>query len=265
MAAMSQELARHREQRSGLKSRQNVLADLQTKREGVSQVVRELLKNRDAGKGFTYVKGIVADALSTDLENATVIEAALGELQNAVVVSDSAALLADREHWQKLAGRVTVLAADKMLAYQDGYDWSRHGKNAVAAIDLVKTEGETSLLMHQLLGRTVIVETLADALELADAGPREYRFVTRSGEVVEAGSANHALTLGDMSKRGGIITRRAEVAKLEQELAQKSKRKSKTSPPQISQCDQTSRELFDARQQELRQPHLPGRFPARRE
>ena len=254
MAGISQELARQREHRSGLKSRQNVLNDLQSKREGVSQVVRELLKNRDAGKGFTYVKGIVADALSTDLENATVIEAALGELQNAVVVSDSAALLADREHWQKLAGRVTVLAADKMLAYQDGYDWSRHGKNAVAAIDLVKTEGETSLLMHQLLGRTVIVETLADALELAEAGPREgggYRFVTRSGEVVEAGSANHALTLGDMSKRGGIITRRAEVAKLEQELAEV-EAKVEELTNQISQCDQTSREL-DARQQELRQ------------
>ena len=81
MAGISQELARQREHRSGLKSRQNVLNDLQNKREGVSQVVRELLKNRDAGKGFNYVKGIVADALSTDLENATVIEAALGELR----------------------------------------------------------------------------------------------------------------------------------------------------------------------------------------
>ncbi|MGN6370110.1 MAG: chromosome segregation protein SMC [Phycisphaerae bacterium] len=251
MAGISQELARQREHRSGLKSRQNVLNDLQNKREGVSQVVRELLKSRDAGKGFGYVKGIVADALSTDLEHATVIEAALGELQNAVVVSDSSALLADQEHWQKLAGRVTVLAADKMLAYQDGYDWSRHGKRAVAAIDLVKTEGESSLLMHQLLGRTIVVDSLADALELAEAGPREYRFVTRSGEVIEAGSANHALTLGDMSKRGGIITRRAEVAKLEQELADVEATVNELTG-QISQCDQTSREL-DARQQELRQ------------
>jgi len=251
MAGISQELARQREHRSGLKSRQNVLNDLQNKREGVSQVVRELLKNRDAGKGFGYVKGIVADALSTDLEHATVIEAALGELQNAVVVSDSAALMADGEIWQKLAGRVTVLAADKMLAYQDGYDWTRHGKAAVAAIDLVKSEGENSLLMHQLLGRTIVVDTLADALALAEAGPREYRFVTRHGEVVEAGSANHALTLGDMSKRGGMITRRAEVAKLEQELTEVEAKVADLTA-QISQCDQTSREL-DARQQELRQ------------
>ncbi len=122
MSAISQELARQREHRSALKSRQSVLTDLQNKREGVSQVVREVLKARDAGKGtaaYSYVKGIVSDILSTELENAAVIEAALGDLQNALIVSDSSALLADAEVWQKLAGRVTVLAADKMIAYQD--------------------------------------------------------------------------------------------------------------------------------------------------
>ena len=211
MAAMSQSLAREREHRSALQSRQTVLNDLQSKREGVSQVVRELLKARDAGKGFGYVRGLVADMVSADLENATVIEAALGELQNAVVVTDSAALLADRELWQKLAGRVTVLATDTMLAFKDGVDWSQSGKKAVAAIDLIKSVGESSLLMHQLLGRTMVVQTLADALELAAAGAAGYRFVTRAGEVVETVAGGQALVLGDMSKRGGMITRRAEV------------------------------------------------------
>src|SRR5262249_7442068 len=160
-------LAREREHRSALQSRQAVLNDLQNKREGVSQVVRELLKVRDAGKGFGYVRGLVADMVSADLEHATVIEAALGELQNAVVVTDSAALLADREVWQKLAGRVTVLAADTMLAFKDDADWSRTGKHPIKAIDLIRSDGESSLLMHQLLGRTMVVQTLAAALELA--------------------------------------------------------------------------------------------------
>ncbi len=254
MSGISQELARQREHRSGLKSRQNVLNDLQNKREGVSQVVRELLKSRDAGKGFAYVKGMVADAISTDLENAAVVEAALGEMQNAVIVSDSAALVADADIWRKLAGRVTVLAADKMHAYQDGYDWSRHGKAAVAAIDLVKTEHDSALLMHQLLGRTVVVESLADALALMEEGPSDYRFVTRAGEVVESTSAQRQLILGDITKRAGgagMITRRAEVAKLEHDLAEV-EAKVQEFTAQISQCDHTSREL-DARQQELRQ------------
>ena len=50
-----------------------------------------------------------------------------------------------------------VTSRDVRDAAKDGYDWSRHGKPAVAAIDLVKTEGDSALLMHQLLGRTVVV------------------------------------------------------------------------------------------------------------
>ena len=82
-------MARQREHRSGLKSRHNVLTDLQNKREGVSEAVRGILKSREKGEGFAYVKGIVADLISTDMENASVIEEALGDLQNAVIVTDS--------------------------------------------------------------------------------------------------------------------------------------------------------------------------------
>ena len=253
MAAMSQELARERELRSGLKSRQTVLNDLQSKREGVSHVVREILKARDSGKGFGYVRGMVADAISTELENAAVIEAALGELQNAVIVDDSAALVADREVWQKLAGRVTVLAADKMLAYRDG--WVARLPSGTAAVDLLKSDGGNSLLVHQLLGRTLVVETLADAIAIAEQAPRDgggYRMVTRAGEVVEAvGGQASTMILGDISKRGGMITRRAEVAKVERDLvAVEAKVQALTA--EISHCDAASRAL-DAKQQELRQ------------
>ena len=63
--------------------------------------------------------------------------------------------------------------------------------------------------------------------------------------------AAQAMVLGDISKRGGMITRRAEVAKLEVELVSvESKVRELTA--EISQCDQTSRAL-DAKQQELRQ------------
>jgi chromosome segregation protein len=250
MAAISQDLARSREHRSGLKSRQNVLNDLQNKREGVSQVVREILKTRDAGKGYSYVTGLVGDLVSTDMQNATVVEAALGELQNALVISDSAALAADREIWEKLAGRVTVLAADKTLAFKDG--WKPELATAVSAMDVVKCEGEGSLVVHQLLGRTVIVDNLNDAMELSSQGPREYRYVTRAGEVLESAAGGvSTLVLGDMTKRGGMISRRAEVARLAWELSEVEK-EIEVMTARIAQCDQASREL-DAKQQELRQ------------
>ncbi|MCL2645378.1 MAG: chromosome segregation protein SMC [Phycisphaerales bacterium] len=260
MAAISQELARQREHRSALLSRRNVLSDLQKKREGVSRAVQDILKQRDAGKGLTYVKGLVADLVSTDLASASVIEAALGNLQNAIIVTDSAALLADREIWEKLAGRVTVLAADRMIAYSETTGISHRQTQTdtdrvVNAVDLLKWPEGDSLLVHQLLGRTFVVETLAEAMALAESSPRDFKFVTKAGEVVES-VGGVSLTLGDMSKQGagggegGLITRRAEMAKLDEELTVVEE-KVKGLTAETSQCDETSR-LLDSRQQELR-------------
>jgi chromosome segregation protein len=254
-SGISQDLARQREQRSALTSRRNVLVDLQAKREGVSQVVRDVLKSRDAGKGFAYITGMVADELTVDLHHAPVIEAALGDWQNALIVTDSAALAADRAAWQTMAGRVKLLPLDRMPAYQD-VDWAEHGEGVVRAIDLVRPSEALGLLMHQLLGRTAIVETLAEALALAENGPRGIRVVTRAGEVIDSGRGVCTLELGDASKgdaskRGGMISRRAEVTKLETELAAVEESVNVLTA-QIAQCDAHSRAL-DAQQQMLRQ------------
>jgi chromosome segregation protein len=249
VAEVSQELARVREERSGLQSRLAVLQDLQNKREGVNQTVRDVLKARDAGQGFAYVRTIVADVISTDMANAIAIEAALGDLQNALIVSDSAALVADAEAWKKLAGRVSVLCTDRMIAYQGGGDFEE--SVAAKATDVITCPAEFSLLSHQLLGRTYIVETLADAVALAEKSSRDLRFVTRAGEVVEAHSSNGLMQLGDISKRSGMITRRAEVSRLQLQLGEIDAEVARLTG-QISEGEQASRQL-DAQLQELRQ------------
>ncbi len=190
----------------------------------------------------------MADVISTDLPHAHIVEAALGELQNAVIIADSAALLADAGTWQKLSGRVTVLPADRLLAFKDGYVPA--GGSARPAMDLVRCDPRHALLAYQLLGKTLVVETLAEALALADAAPRDYRFVTHAGEVVEAATFHQTLQLGDMSRRGGMISRRAEVAKLEEDLIEVEVRV-EAFTQEIAQCDQAARAL-DGRLQELR-------------
>ncbi len=249
-AELSQQLARHREQRSGLKSRQQVLQDLQAKREGVNQTVRDVLKTRDTGNGYAYVQGMVADIFKTDLQNALVVEAALGDTVNALVIDNTPALVADGERWRKLGGRVATIAADRLPPYQGGinWDWQSLGYAAAPALDIVQYDPKNALLAYQILGKTMITETLADAVALAQCGPRGYRYVTRGGEVIDA---DGAMRLGDMSKQGGAITRQAELAKLEQDLLDVEAQVTELTN-QISQCDQESRAL-DAQQQELRQ------------
>lgn len=249
-AELSQQLARHREQRSGLKSRQQVLQDLQAKREGVNQTVRDVLKTRDTGSGFRYVRGMVADIFKTDLQNALLVEAALGDTINALVIDDTAAQVNDADAWRKLGGRVQTIAADRLPPYQGGndWDWSALGKSVTPALDVVQYDPANALVAYYILGRTLITDTLADAVALAEFGPRGYRFVTRGGEVLES---TGAMQLGDMSKKGGVITRQAELSKLEQDLQEVETHVNELTSL-ISQCDQESRAL-DAQQQELRQ------------
>ncbi|MEI8197202.1 MAG: AAA family ATPase, partial [Phycisphaerae bacterium] len=161
------------------------------------------------------------------------------------------ALLNDAAVWQKLAGRVGVLALDRLPAFQDGYDWTLCHKPVRRAIDLVRFDDSLAPLVYHLLGKTILVETLADALELAQVGPRGYRFVTQAGEVVESGTGAGTMQLGDLSKRTGIISRRAEVATLEEQLSAIETVIDELTA-QIAQCDAQGRSL-DARLQEIRQ------------
>ena len=104
---LTQRLGAEREHRSGLLSRQKMLRDLEARREGISDAVQRVLKQRD-GK-FNFIRGLVADVISVDVEHAHAIEAALDGRDQWLVADASADLLAIRPAFDELNGRVNVL------------------------------------------------------------------------------------------------------------------------------------------------------------
>ena len=103
----AERLAQVREDRGALASRRKLLADLESRREGVAESVRRVLAGRDGAFGF--VEGIVADVVRADVEHAAVVEAALSGRDQWLVAAappdaDALAALA------ALPGRVTLLA-----------------------------------------------------------------------------------------------------------------------------------------------------------
>ena len=242
------QLGKKREVRSGLQSRQTVLEDLQQRREGVSDAVRAVLKARDAGQGFAYVQGMVGELFEADLEIAPLVEAALGDLQNALFVEHGADLLADCEAWSKQAGRMTAICLDSLPGYREAGGW-RIPENSTARwiMDMVRYPAEHKPLVLHLLGRTILVDTLAEAQALRAAGGREYRFVTRRGEVVQS---DGMIQLGDLSRKVGSITRRGELNRLAEDLRQLDGEITMLTE-QSGQCDQNGKALA-ADQQSLR-------------
>ncbi|MGC8623891.1 MAG: chromosome segregation protein SMC [Phycisphaerae bacterium] len=246
------QLGKKREARSGLQSRQAVLEDLQRRREGISDAVREVLKTRDMGKGFAYVKEMVGELFEADLEIAPVVEAALGDLQNALLIDHGGDLLADCEAWSKQAGRMTAICLDSLPGYREAGGW-RIPENSSARwiIDMVRYPAEHTPLALHLLGRTILVDTLVEAQALRVAGGRDYRFVTRRGEVVQS---DGVIQLGDLSRKVGSITRRGELNRLTEDIKQLDGEITVLAQ-QSGQCDQNGKALA-ADQQALREQLL---------
>jgi chromosome segregation protein len=225
IAQLGEHLGAAKEHRSGLVSRQRLLKDLEAKREGVSEGVKSVLRDRE--RKFPFVRGLVADVLRVDVEHAHVIEAALDGRDQWLVASDADAALAAREAFEDLEGRVNVLsgAVYEPVSSGDGgdggggataYDWNRHPQAIRLAIDLVRVEPGDAAIADHLLGTTVIVDSLGDAVALHRAGPVGYRYVTHAGEVIEADGTFRA---GPLTAAMGLLSRHAELEAIAQQIA----------------------------------------------
>jgi chromosome segregation protein len=215
MAQLTRDLGEAREHRSGLMSRQRVLQDLESRREGVAEGVKAVLKQRE--QKYPFVRGLLADVLKVDVDHVKVIEAALDGRDQWLLTNDSAAAAAARESLAALDSRVSILCADRVPAIRESYDWNLHPQRIRIAADLVQVEQEDAPLVRHLLGKTIVVDTLEDALVLQkESLGNGYRFVTLAGEIVEA---DGTLRIGKLGASMGILSRRTELQALARQTA----------------------------------------------
>jgi chromosome segregation protein len=275
---LAEQLGSAKEHRSGLVSRQKLLQDLEAKREGISEGVKSVLRQRD--QKFSFVRGLVADVLRVDVEHAHVIEAALDGRDQWLVTNDSTAALAAHETLEELEGRVNILCADRLQgimgvppmfsveetlpepltlsggmgisqavgtfdarhgrdAHDTNYDWNQHPQKIRLAVDLVRFEPQDAPIAHHLLGRTIVVDSLADARDLHAAGPRGWRFVTPAGEVLES---DGTLRCGPLAAAMGLLSRRSELEALTLQIADVDQRIARLAD-EVSHGNSQAREL----------------------
>jgi chromosome segregation protein len=215
------ELARHQQRRSGLAERISVLEELEKRHEGLSPGVKEVL-NQARGKNpgpFRSACGLVADLFRVGVESAMLIEVALGEKAQHVVVTPT------KELWdhvggnsQRFAGRVGFVSLDGDSAAEPPLA-SLEGRPGVVgrADQFVQTEPAYVGLARRLLGQTWIVETLAHALDLAGATQPPQNYVTLTGELL---AADGTLSAGPRHASTGLISRRSELRALRSQLAE---------------------------------------------
>ena len=248
---LTQRLGDAKEKRSGLESRRSLLQEMQDKQEGVADPVKAVLARAAAHDGeerntFGFVRGLLAELLDTDVEQAAVVEAALGEYQQALVVNKLSDVCSDnggKTAIESLAGRVTFAALDQPpLPANVGSELRKVGDGKfvklTAAIDLVRYPDWLGPVVWRLLGRTYVVGNLTEALSLRSQMPDGCRFVTENGELLEADGRVLAGPLNGAA--GGLISRRSELAMLQIQIAELDTTIRKDTQALSELCDQAA-------------------------
>ncbi|MHC4153424.1 MAG: AAA family ATPase, partial [Planctomycetota bacterium] len=226
-----------KEVQSALNSELAILTDMEKRREGLNSAVKDILQSRSTQDGrFAYVEGVLADIVSTDVEHAAAVEAALEGKADALVIESQDALLADSEATGKLENRVNFICADRIGPFADTKDLSSFGQVKGRLAEFVRTPGKYAPLVWKLLGKTVVVDSVEVAAELAEKIQDGYEYVTAKGELLSRGGS---VKLGPLGRSTGLISRKSRLRQLEQTLA-KLQSETATLQEQIDKNTQTS-------------------------
>ena len=223
-------------------SRANMLAEMQKEFEGFSLAVKTVM--REAGHGtLRGVCGPVANLVKTDDRYTVALETALGgAMQNIVVETQEDGKAAIEMLKRRESGRATFLPVSVIR----GYELKERPQNEAGylgtALELARFDSKYKDVFANLLGRTVVCETLSDAVAMSKRHQNQLRIVTLDGQLINAGGS---MTGGSAAKNAGILSRANEL-KAQQARAQELN-------DQLSACtgelNEASRELSEAKYQ----------------
>ncbi len=160
-----------------------MLGELEKRLEGVSAGVKEvlLLAKEQPDGPFQQVRGMLADLLQVSVESAALVEVALGERAQYLVVAPGGVLAElSRDEPAKVARPSGLSAAGWSARRRVARPISRRSDVLGRAADFVESRAEVRPLVERLLGHTWIVENLTTALELLPNRPKQALRLSRS-------------------------------------------------------------------------------------
>ena len=192
-------------------SRIQMLSEMEKDYEGYSRAVKTVMREAEHGV-LRGVHGPVANLIRAKDELALAIETALGAAsQNIVVDSQNDGKAAIELLKQRDAGRATFIPLD-VTRGSVMRDAPVNDPGFVGvAVDLAVFDAQYKEVFANLLGRTVVAESLSDAIRMSRASGNRLRIVTLDGQMINAGGS---MTGGSTAKGTGILSRANELEKL---------------------------------------------------
>ena len=193
------------------------LEELEKEKEGYGKAVKSIIleceKNQQLNKGY---KGVIANLIKIDNKYITGIEMLLGSaIQNIVTKTEQDAKSMIEYLRKNNIGRasflpITTVKGNKLEKYK-----KVEGTIGVAS-DLISYDPEYDEIMKNLLGKSVIVDNMENAIKLANENKHSFRIVTLNGDII---SPSGSMTGGAISKKtSNILGRTEEIKTLKKEL-----------------------------------------------
>lgn len=195
-------------------SRISLLEEMEKEHEGFSRAVRFVLKEKENGS-LRGIRGPVGELIRTEDAYAVAIETALGAAaQNIIVETQEDGADAIRLLKRRDMGRCTFLPMNVLRAQKAG-DLPRTDPGFVDVADaLVHCDQDYREIVSNLLGRTIVVKTMEDAIRISKQKGNRIRMVTLDGQMINAGGS---MTGGSLAKNTGIISRANELTRLKKQ------------------------------------------------
>ena len=200
-------------------SKLRFLQETEKEKEGYQRSVKSLLEAIEQNSSLKHgVRGVLANLISVEKEYETAIEIALGAaIQNIVTDTEEEAkklvkFLKDNKLGRASFLPITSVKGTKLGKYKDT------GISGIVGIasDLIDFDKKYEGIILNLLGRTVVVENIDSAVELAKKNSYSFKIVTVSGDVI---NPSGAISGGSVqTKTVSILGRGKEIKFLEKEL-----------------------------------------------
>lgn len=202
-------------------SRYNVLSDMKEYNEGFAISVRRLLEQAHDGSSIGgKIVGVVASLMRVPAKYEVAIEMALGaSVQNIVTKNeDDAKVLIDYLKTNKF-GRVTFLpitsVKERFISSQAQSKLNMRGVCGVAS-ELIEFDSKYEKVFNSLLGSTIIIDNMDNAVEFSRATGYSTKIVTLDGDVI---SPQGSLTGGSRKENtSNILGRDREIDELKKDL-----------------------------------------------
>lgn len=198
-------------------SRLRFLEETEKEKEGYIKSVKELLKecekNGSLKKG---VHGVIANLINVPKEYEVAIEMCLGSVMQNVVTDTEEDAKRLVEHLRKFnLGRASFLPISSVKGKKLDKIKSEKGVIGIAS-DLVKFDKKYEAIVLNLLGKTVIVDNMDNAISIARKNSYGFRIVTLEGDVL---NSSGSISGGSVqTKTVNILGRSREIEELKKEI-----------------------------------------------